>query len=32
MPLHKWLESVVKDDGSLSHIRELLGVRPDEQS
>ncbi|MBR7892856.1 type VI secretion system protein TssA [Burkholderia multivorans] len=31
MPLHKWLESVVKDDGSLSHIRELLGVRPDEQ-
>ncbi|MBN3790544.1 type VI secretion system protein TssA [Burkholderia sp. Ac-20353] len=32
MPLHKWLESVVKDDGSLSHIRELLGVKPDEQS
>ena len=32
MPLHKWLESVVKDDGSLSHIRELLGVRPDEQA
>ncbi|HEF4773341.1 TPA: type VI secretion system protein TssA, partial [Burkholderia multivorans] len=31
MPMHKWLESVVKDDGSLSHIRELLGVRPDEQ-
>ncbi|WP_431821252.1 type VI secretion system protein TssA [Burkholderia sp. F1] len=32
MPLHKWLESVVKDSGSLSHIHELLGVKPDEQS
>ncbi|OJB52585.1 hypothetical protein [Burkholderia ubonensis] len=30
MPLHKWLESVVKDSGSLSHIHELLGVKPDE--
>ncbi|MGU7776018.1 type VI secretion system protein TssA [Burkholderia sp. MR1-5-21] len=29
MPLHKWLESVVKDDGSLSHLRELLGVKPE---
>lgn len=30
MPLHQWLAAVVKDDGSLSHIRELLGVKPDE--
>lgn len=30
MPLHKWLSAVVKDDGSLSHLRELLGVK-DEQ-
>lgn len=30
MPLHEWLASVVKDDGSLAHIRELLGVKPDE--
>ncbi|AOK51659.1 type VI secretion protein ImpA [Burkholderia stagnalis] len=29
MPLHKWLESVVKDDGSLAHLRELLGVKPE---
>lgn len=27
MPLHLWLESVVKDDGSLAHLRELLGVK-----
>lgn len=32
MPLHQWLSSVVKDDGSLSHIRELLGVKPEENS
>jgi len=32
MPLHQWLSSVVKDDGSLAHIRELLGVKPDETS
>ncbi|WP_116136615.1 type VI secretion system protein TssA [Trinickia diaoshuihuensis] len=32
MPLHEWLASVVKDDGSLAHIRELLGVKPDEAS
>jgi type VI secretion system protein ImpA len=31
MPLHQWLAAVVKDDGSLSHIRELLGVKPEEQ-
>ncbi|KVM65064.1 type VI secretion protein ImpA [Burkholderia ubonensis] len=30
MPLHKWLESVVKDDGAMSHLRELLGVKRDE--
>ncbi|TKC88327.1 type VI secretion system protein TssA [Trinickia terrae] len=29
MPLHQWLAAVVKDDGSLAHIRELLGVKPD---
>ncbi|MFP6562275.1 type VI secretion system protein TssA [Paraburkholderia sp. B3] len=27
MPLHVWLESVVKDDGSLAYLRELLGVK-----
>ncbi|QCP52327.1 type VI secretion system protein TssA [Trinickia violacea] len=27
MPLHQWLETVVKDDGSLAHLRELLGVK-----
>ncbi|RDJ99904.1 type VI secretion system protein TssA [Paraburkholderia lacunae] len=32
MPLHQWLSSVVKDDGSLAHIRELLGVKPDEKN
>ncbi|WP_118182793.1 type VI secretion system protein TssA [Paraburkholderia phosphatilytica] len=32
MPLHEWLASVVKDDGSLAHIRELLGVKPDSGS
>lgn len=26
MPLHAWLRSVVKDQGSLSHIEELLGL------
>ncbi|WDD96173.1 type VI secretion system protein TssA [Burkholderia sp. FERM BP-3421] len=30
MPLHQWLASVVKDDGSLAHLRELLGVKSDE--
>ena len=30
MPLHEWLSAVVKDDGSLAHIRELLGVKPDD--
>jgi type VI secretion system protein ImpA len=27
MPLHEWLTTVVKDDASLAHIRELLGVK-----
>ncbi|WP_322058022.1 type VI secretion system protein TssA [Paraburkholderia sp. J63] len=27
MPLHQWLATVVKDDGTLSHIREMLGVK-----
>jgi type VI secretion system protein ImpA len=31
MPLHQWLSTVVKDDGSLAHIRELLGVKPEEE-
>jgi type VI secretion system protein ImpA len=26
--LHTWLRSVIKDEGSLSHIEELLGVTP----
>ena len=26
MPLHAWLRSVIKDDGSLAHLEELLGV------
>ena len=31
MSLHEWLRTVVKDDGALSHVEELLGVpgRPD---
>lgn len=32
MPLHQWLSAVVKDDGSLAHIRELLGVKPEGNS
>lgn len=32
MPLHLWLESVVKDDGSLAHLRELLGVKRDDNA
>lgn len=26
MSLHEWLRSVVKDDGTLSHVQEMLGV------
>lgn len=29
MPLHQWLSSVVKDDGTLAQIREMLGVKAD---
>jgi type VI secretion system protein ImpA len=32
MPLHRWLATVVKDDGTLAHIRETLGVKPEENS
>lgn len=28
MPLHQWLAEVVKDPGSMSHLQELLGLRP----
>ncbi|HKT97977.1 MAG TPA: type VI secretion system protein TssA [Paraburkholderia sp.] len=30
MPLHQWLATVVKDDSTLSHIREMLGVKTEE--
>lgn len=30
MPLHEWLATVVKDDGTLSHIREMLGVKSED--
>ncbi|NIF51930.1 type VI secretion system protein TssA [Burkholderia sp. Ax-1724] len=30
MPLHQWLSTVVKDDGTLAHIREMLGVKTDD--
>lgn len=30
MPLHQWLATVVKDDGTLSHIREMLGVKSED--
>ncbi|MDO9001915.1 MAG: type VI secretion system protein TssA [Aquabacterium sp.] len=30
MPLHEWLRKVVKDQGSMSHLHELLGVEPEE--
>lgn len=29
MPLHEWLRTVVKDDGALLRMEELLGVEPD---
>jgi len=28
MPLHVWLREVIKDQGSLSHLEELLGMQP----
>jgi type VI secretion system protein ImpA len=32
MPLHLWLRAVVKDTGALSHLEEMLGVAPREES
>lgn len=29
MPLHVWLRRVIKDDGALAHVEELLDVAPD---
>lgn len=29
MPLHEWLRHVVKDQGAMSHLEELLGLHPD---
>lgn len=31
MPLHTWLRAVVKDNGTLSHIEELLGLEMDKE-
>ncbi len=28
MPLHLWLREVIKDQGSMSHLEELLGMQP----
>lgn len=30
MPLHEWLRKVVKDQGAMSHLHELLGVEPED--
>jgi type VI secretion system protein ImpA len=30
MPLHEWLRKVIKDQGSMSHLHELLGVEPED--
>lgn len=32
MPLHEWLRKVVKDQGAMSHLQELLGIENDENS
>lgn len=29
MPLHEWLRKVVKDQGAMSHLQELLGIEPE---
>lgn len=29
MPLHEWLRRVVKDQGSMAHLQELLGIEPE---
>lgn len=31
VPLHEWLRSVLKDQGALAHLEELLGVEPGAQ-
>lgn len=30
MPLHEWLRKVVKDQGAMSHLQELLGIEPEQ--
>ena len=30
MPLHEWLRKVVKDQGAMSHLQELLGIEAEE--
>jgi type VI secretion system protein ImpA len=30
MPLHQWLQAVLKDPGALAHVDELLGVSRDQ--
>lgn len=30
MPLHEWLRKVIKDQGSMSHLQELLGLEPED--
>jgi type VI secretion system protein ImpA len=32
MPLHAWLKAVIKDDGTLSHVEELLGIDSNEHA
>lgn len=32
LPLHEWLRTVIKDNGSLSHVEELLGLSISESS
>jgi type VI secretion system protein ImpA len=32
MPLHEWLRQVIKDQGSMSHLQELLGLEDDSRS
>lgn len=31
MPLHEWLRKVIKDQGAMSHLEELLGLDPNAQ-
>ncbi|MGE5451245.1 MAG: type VI secretion system protein TssA [Acidobacteriota bacterium] len=32
MPLHEWLQKVVKDQGAMAHLQELLGIEPEDGS